>query len=249
MKLLENGLIPIYQNDKNETLVDARELHEFLEVQSRFNDWIRNRIEKYGFIENMDFLTLTKNLVTGGKQIDYVLKIDTAKEIAMVENNNQGRLARRYFIETEKKLKQLIRPQSIEDLIIMQANSVKLLKDEMSQARKEIAATTDAINEIKQTLIADCPRWRQDINSKIKKIGAKVGDYRRAWNESYQELERRAKCNLDRRLNNMLERMHSAGVPKKQRNDTGYLDVIAIDEKLKEIYTSVVKEMAIKYMD
>ena len=43
--------------------VSARELHEFLEVKSRFNDWINNRIEEYEFIENQDFVTFTKNLV------------------------------------------------------------------------------------------------------------------------------------------------------------------------------------------
>ena len=45
-------------------MVNARELHYFLEVQSRFNDWMSNRIEKYGFIENQDFTTFTKNLVS-----------------------------------------------------------------------------------------------------------------------------------------------------------------------------------------
>lgn len=88
--------------------VNARELHEFLEVNSRFNDWIKNRISKYGFIENQDFIAITKNLVTAqgneSKFIDYIISIDMAKELAMVENNEKGRQARRYFIECENKL-------------------------------------------------------------------------------------------------------------------------------------------------
>lgn len=98
--------------ENGEQLVSARELHEFLEVKSRFNDWIRNRIEKYTFEENQDFVTLTKNLVNGGKETDYILKLDTAKELSMVENNEKGSQARKYFIEVEKKYKALKVPQS-----------------------------------------------------------------------------------------------------------------------------------------
>ncbi len=51
LALLENGLVNIYQNDKQEKLVDARELHEFLEVGKDFTTWIKDRISKYNFIE------------------------------------------------------------------------------------------------------------------------------------------------------------------------------------------------------
>ena len=92
-----------------EQLISARELHEFLEVKSRFNDWIKNRIEKYDFEENQDFVTITKKLVTAqgneSNYLDYILKIDMAKELSMVENNEKGSQARKYFIECEKKLK------------------------------------------------------------------------------------------------------------------------------------------------
>ena len=50
--------------------VNARELHAFLEVQTRFNDWIKNRVDEYGFIENQDFITFTENLVNGGRRIE-----------------------------------------------------------------------------------------------------------------------------------------------------------------------------------
>ena len=62
-----------------EQLVSARELHAFLEIKSKFADWIKNRIEKYGFEEKQDFITLSKNLENGGREIDYILKLDMAK--------------------------------------------------------------------------------------------------------------------------------------------------------------------------
>ena len=96
--------------------VNARELHTFLEVQTRFNDWIAARINEYEFIENQDFVSFTGNSVKpkGGRPSrEYYITLDMAKELAMIENNEQGRKVRRYFIECEKKLKEQIAPQPV----------------------------------------------------------------------------------------------------------------------------------------
>ena len=116
------NLIPVFNGKIShfETLLcDARKLHEFLQVSTRFNDWISRRIEEYGFVENQDFL-VTQNLVTknsgrGGNRkavLEYHITLDMAKELAMVERNEQGRAARRYFIECEKKLHESLIAQS-----------------------------------------------------------------------------------------------------------------------------------------
>lgn len=110
------NLIPVFNGKifQSETLLcDARKLHEFLQVSSRFNDWIKNRINEYGFQENQDFMSFTKNSVKpkGGRAAtEYHITLDMAKELAMVERNEQGRAARRYFIECEKKLQQAQMP-------------------------------------------------------------------------------------------------------------------------------------------
>lgn len=88
--------------------VDARELHTFLESKQDFSTWIKNRIEKYEFVESIDYV-LVHNFVeqvSGTKErIDYTISIDMAKELSMVENNGKGKEARRYFIRCEKELK------------------------------------------------------------------------------------------------------------------------------------------------
>ena len=102
-----NELIPLQPQTINGNAVEtvnARELHAFLEVQTRFNDWIKNRIEQYDFVENQDFTTVTKNLENGGRSIDYYITLDMAKELSMVERNEKGKQARKYFIECEKQL-------------------------------------------------------------------------------------------------------------------------------------------------
>ena len=84
--------------------INARELHQFLNIATRFNDWIGSRIEQYGFIPNQDFVTFTENSVKGRPIIEYTITLDMAKELSMVERNEKGKQARRYFIECERRL-------------------------------------------------------------------------------------------------------------------------------------------------
>ena len=87
--------------------VNARELHTFLESKQDFSTWIKNRIEKYEFVENQDYVSLHKKMereIGGTVRTEYFVSVSMAKELAMVENNDKGREARRYFIECEKQL-------------------------------------------------------------------------------------------------------------------------------------------------
>lgn len=117
-----NTLIPVVDNN-NHKVVDARLLHAFLQIRRDFTSWIKDRISKYGFIENQDFVLikydylgnlLNDRLPHFGEsdtqvvaKTDYLLLMDMAKELCMVENNDKGKKARRYFIEKEKELKKL----------------------------------------------------------------------------------------------------------------------------------------------
>ena len=100
-------LIKIQTNEVGENCVSARELHEGLEIKSRFNDWIINRIKKYGFEENTDYTKILVQCKRGQNEYDYIITVDMGKELCMVENNELGRQFRRYFIESEKKLKEI----------------------------------------------------------------------------------------------------------------------------------------------
>ena len=102
-----NELISLQPHATLTQAVNARELHTFLEVQTRFNDWIAARITDYAFVENQDYVRFTENSVKpqGGRpSIGYFISLDMAKELSMVERNEQGKEARRYFIECEKQL-------------------------------------------------------------------------------------------------------------------------------------------------
>lgn len=84
--------------------VDARLLHTFLDSKQEFTNWIKNRIDEYGFVECSDFLIILSKSTGGRPRTDYFVSLDMAKELAMVERTEKGKQARQYFIECEKQL-------------------------------------------------------------------------------------------------------------------------------------------------
>ena len=124
-----NELIPLHSQtiDGNAVeTVNARELHEFLESKQDFSTWIKNRINEYGFIENQDFAVSHKKMENpqGGRPaIEYHITLDMAKELSMVERNDKGKQARKYFIECEKKLREVVSVKAKYQLGIINANT------------------------------------------------------------------------------------------------------------------------------
>ena len=96
-----NELINVTLNDSHEPVVSGRQLHEALGVNSRYTTWF-DRMKEYGFTEGQDFLpNLGKS--TGGRQAtDHIIKLDMAKEIAMIQRTDKGKEVRQYFIQVEK---------------------------------------------------------------------------------------------------------------------------------------------------
>lgn len=129
-------IIKIEKNNFNGNLIEtvnARQLWEKLEVNSKFADWFKNRINKYQFIENIDFVSVSKILENGGKSIEYFISIDMAKELCMVENNEQGRNIRKYFIECERIAKNAtIIPQKID------SHFLQMITNQMAELERKI---------------------------------------------------------------------------------------------------------------
>ena len=108
LELNQQPLVNVFEaiiGNLKQLAVNARDLHEFLQVGKRFASWIQERIGKYEFIENEDFMAISQNreIGHGRGKVDYHITLDMAKELSMVENNAKGREARRYFIAMEKK--------------------------------------------------------------------------------------------------------------------------------------------------
>lgn len=159
-----SSLIPVFAADSTERsqlLCNARDLHAFLQIGRDFSNWIKNRIEQYGFEEGNDFICVenlsSPNLASSKARAqimnDYHLTLDMAKELAMIENNEVGRRVRRYFIQMERQARSLLearanRIQPIEQVKrkLKDTASLKftlILQDQSRKIAKALSKETD----------------------------------------------------------------------------------------------------------
>lgn len=146
-------------NGEKKRFVNARELYKWLGVGRDFSNWIKDRIDKYGFVENLDYFTAIAKFGDGlkpnktGKIIDaktgkvlakeYILSVDMAKELAMVENSDIGKKVRKYFIRVESDFKKVMKIAMPDPKIINQlANKFSETRSETKDYRKDF---TDCI--------------------------------------------------------------------------------------------------------
>lgn len=133
-------IIKVIANEQGSQVVSARDLHEFLESKRDFSNWIKIRIKKYGLIENEDYTSFNKIVERengASTRIEYALTLDTAKELAMVEGNDKGREARKYFIDFEKEHKQQAKPVSQIDILIQSAIALKENQERTERLEKQ----------------------------------------------------------------------------------------------------------------
>ena len=100
-----NEVIKVTVNDNHEPIVSGRQLHEALGVNSNYTTWF-DRMTDYGFTENEDYVLLSNfgnQTGRGGhNKVDHIIKLDMAKEIAMIQRTDKGKEVRQYFIQVEK---------------------------------------------------------------------------------------------------------------------------------------------------
>ncbi|EOH0026425.1 antA/AntB antirepressor family protein, partial [Campylobacter coli] len=135
------------------------------EIDTKFADWIKNRISHYNFIENQDYI-IEIVYTKGRPRKEYYVTLDMAKELCMVENNEKGRQARRYFIECEKRLKNLEQEQ-MQKLAFRQSLGYK---SQLAQQKQKYE------NEIK-ALKYDLEQSKNNFKDKLNCILAKNGLY------------------------------------------------------------------------
>ncbi|WP_125767340.1 antA/AntB antirepressor family protein [Lapidilactobacillus wuchangensis] len=245
-----NELIKTIKKEDGTIAVSGRDLHEFLKIATEFKKWF-GRMTEYGFNENQDYIRVTQKCPTpGGVQdvTDFVMTIDMAKEISMIQRNEKGKRARQYFIEVEKRYKQGqidmtgLSPETRMAMATAQALANQELK------LKSMDTKLDSIADIVGTSTMDWRKSTQHLINRIVQIqGGEVENWKSVRNDIYDEVDRRAGSSLSIRLTNLKRRMAEEGVTKSKRDKTTKVDVIGNDKKLIEIYMAVVKDFAIKY--
>lgn len=146
------NLIPINVTQNDEQYVSGRDLHMFLEISTRYNDWFKRMCE-YGFVESVDYTPITQKRVTAQgnttKQTDHNLSIEMAKQLCMLARNDKGREAREYFIAVEKDWNS---PEKVMSRALKIANNVineqKALIAQQEQQIAEFQPVRDYVDEI-----------------------------------------------------------------------------------------------------
>lgn len=243
-------LIPTHRDNNGNILVGGRDLHKFVGVTERYSSWFE-RMLKYGFTENLDF-TGVKSFTAvnnGAKQEiqDHAMTIDMAKEISMLQRNEKGKQARKYFIAIENKYKQsqLDTTNLSPELQMFNGLFKALAKNEL--ATKQLDSKVDSISEIVAVSTKD---WKNETNHLINKIARQQGNtgdaHRTVRTDIYADVDRRGGVSLNIRLTNLKRRMALEGASKTKLSKVNRVDVISQDKKLIEIYMAIVKEFAIK---
>lgn len=109
LRVIENELVPVYVTSTGEKVVYGTELHAKLKPGTVFADWIKRRLSECDAVEDKDyevFRKKEKNSKGGRPALEYLMKLDIAKEMAMLEHNETGKQVRRYFIRVEEKYKE-----------------------------------------------------------------------------------------------------------------------------------------------
>jgi len=155
-----NELISVEVNEKQQQVLSGRELHEFLEIGTRYNDWF-SRMTEYGFIEDIDFTLVTQKRATNNPRnpmteyVDHAINIDMAKEISMIQRSEKGKQARLYFLELEKAWNT---PESV------MARALKMADTKMLEYKNNIIQLENKVEEQRpKVLFAEAVENSEDV--------------------------------------------------------------------------------------
>lgn len=179
------------------------------------------------------------------------------KEQPCYEFGKQGamQLALKYDAKTRynvisyiEQLENDNKPMTQLELMQMQVNQLIEQDRKLSEQSERISTVEKTTNDIKEVFTLNTHNWKEEVKRIINAIAKNNGgSYQSTWNKTYSDLEIRARCNLSRRLDNMKDRAIVAGASKREIAKMNNLGVIEADQRLIEIYLTIVKEMAIKY--
>lgn len=143
LQMVENELVPVYVTSTGEKVVNGRELYSVLKSRQDFSTWVKKRLLDCDAVENEDYDRFHKKMeANNATMIDYIIKLDTAKEMAMLERNEKGKEVRRYFIQVEKKYKeqtqQASRTMTVQELIQLLAQGTVELEGKINAVDKDL---------------------------------------------------------------------------------------------------------------
>lgn len=138
LKVIKNNLVPVYETSSGEKVVYGSELHESLGAPSVYREWIKRRISDIDAVENEDFQAVEISTPSGQTRKDHIIKLDTAKEMAMLEKNEKGKQVRNYFIAVEKKYNHRQVPMTVPEQIQLLAMGSVELNQKITDVKQDL---------------------------------------------------------------------------------------------------------------
>lgn len=174
LKVIENELIPVYETSTGEKVVYGSELYESLGSKRQYTDWISQRLEDCEATENEDFDSFSQKCEKGGRpKTEYIIKLDTAKEMAMLERNEKGKQVRRYFIKVEKKYKEQKNTPEVQMAYgLLAAKELIEQKDKQIERMRPKEIFADAVATSKESILIG------NLAKLIKQNGVDIGQNR-----------------------------------------------------------------------
>lgn len=180
-----NEIIEFYTNEENEKTVSARDLHKALEVKTRFKEWFSSNSKRFEQQVDFSYAVTTAHVGKGAKRDidDYLMSIDMAKHIALMAGTDKGDEIRSYFIEAEKKLRQVVMQPTtaidrsrlalesvveLDDRVTNLENNVPLSPTDYSVIGSEVSRRVNSYAKLHH--IEDKGVLFKDLNSQIKQV-------------------------------------------------------------------------------
>ena len=164
-----NEIINVSVNDNQEPVVSGRQLHEALGVHSNYTTWF-DRMTEYGFTENEDYVLLSNfgnQTGRGGhNKVDHIIKLDMAKEIAMIQRSDRGKQVRQYFIQIEKDFNS---PEKIMARALLLADKKVHQLEAQIEADRPKVLFADAVSASHSSILVG------DLAKLISQNGFKIG--------------------------------------------------------------------------
>lgn len=145
LRVIENGMVPVYEADGDEQVVYGTELHAALGVKSNCREWMRRRLKDIDAVEGEDFQGVEISTPSGQTRKEYIISLDTAKEMAMLERNAKGKQIRKYFIRVEKRYRTHMRELSLSMKRFMTYQAVK--NQEQEDAIKALRDSVERLQD------------------------------------------------------------------------------------------------------
>lgn len=217
LTIIENELVPVYETSNGEKVVYGSELHEVLGVRTPYKDWSSRRLLDVDAVENEDFEAAQICAPSGQTKKDHIIKLDTAKEMAMLERNEKGKQVRRYFIQVEKKFK-TGKPKSALEMLQLQSQALFEVNEKVDTVKQEL----DDFKLDMPLLAVECDRITTAVHKRgVDALGGKQSN-------AYRDTSMRSKVYQD--IHRELKRQFGVSTYKALKRNQCDQAVAIIDE-------------------